>query len=150
MPRDELPSIDEHETEVAATADAVWVALLETLDTMFDGAAVTSFARAVGCEPAQASGPRPLADGSTIPGFRVATAVPARELALEGRHRFSTYALTFRIGPVGAHRSRLRAESRAAFPGIHGRVYRMLVIGTGAHVVGVRRMLTAVARRATR
>ena len=67
---------------------------------------------------------------------------------LAGRHRFSSYALTFRLDEIGAHRSRLRAESRATFPGPAGAVYRLLVIGTGGHAVAVGRMLAQVRRRA--
>jgi hypothetical protein len=55
--------------------------------------------------------------------------------------------LTFRLEPLDAHRSRLRAESRAAFPGVAGSVYRLLVVGSGGHVIGVRRLLSAVKRR---
>ena len=144
-----LPHVDEHATTVAAGVDDVWSSLLETLDRTFHGVAVTGYTRAVGCADPTASGPRPLAQGSTIPGFRVVTAVPGRELALEGRHRFSTYALIFRLEPLRADRTQLRAETRAAFPGALGRVYRALVIGTRGHVLGVRRLLAAVARRAT-
>jgi hypothetical protein len=101
----------------------------------------------VGCADDTASGPRPLAEGSTVPGFRVVAAVPGSELVLEGSHRFSSYALTFRLEEVSAGRSRLRAESRAEFPGVTGGVYRLLVVGTGGHVVVVRRLLSAVKRR---
>ena len=65
---------------------------------------------------------------------------------LAGRHRFSSYALIFRLDEIGAHRSRLRAETRATFPGAGRRVYRLLVIGTGGHAVAVGRMLAKVAR----
>jgi hypothetical protein len=139
----QLPYLDEHATDIAADVDAVWTALLATLDR----AGMAGYARIVGCADYTASGPRPLAEGSTIPGFRVVTALPAAELALEGRHRFSSYALIFRIEPDGAGRSRLRAESRGVFPGLLGGVYRLLVIGTGGHVVAVRRLLSAVRRR---
>jgi hypothetical protein len=74
------------------------------------------------------------------------SAVPELELALVGRHRFSSYALTFRIDRLGPDRTQLRAESRAAFPGVLGRAYRIAVIGTGGHAVAVRRLLTAVQR----
>ena len=67
---------------------------------------------------------------------------------LAGRHRFSSYALIFRLDEIGAHRSRLRAETRATFPGPAGAVYRLLVIGTGGHAVAVGRMLAKVQRRA--
>jgi hypothetical protein len=73
--------------------------------------------------------------------------VPGRELVLQGRHRFASYALIFRIEDIGPRRSRLRAESRAAFPGRAGRLHRRLVIGTGGHVVGMRRLLSAIRRR---
>jgi hypothetical protein len=104
------------------------------------------FARIVGCADSEATGERPLAEGSTMPGFRVVSAVPGSGLVLEGRHHFSSYALSFRLEPVCLGRSRLRAESRAAFPGLAGGVYRLLVIGTGGHVVAVRRSLSVVKR----
>jgi hypothetical protein len=39
------------------------------------------------------------------------------------------------------------AETRAVFPGLKGRVYRALVIGTRLHVLAVRRVLGGVSRR---
>jgi len=145
----ELPGVDEHATVIAASVDDVWGALLETLDRSFAGAAAV-YARAVGCVPPAATGPRPLDEGSTIPGFRVVAVEPGRELVLEGRHRFSSYALIFRLDESTSDRTQLHAESRASFPGPLGRVYRRLVIGTGGHVVAVRRLLTTVRRRAER
>ena len=144
----ELPLLDEHSVEIAAPAINVWTALLETLDESFSGRIGTIYARLVGCEEPAASGPRPLAGGSTITGFRVTSSVPERELVLEGRHRFSSYRLTFRLEDAGAGFSRLSAESRAIFPGSHGRLYRLLVVSSGGHVVAVRRMLASVRRRA--
>jgi len=66
---------------------------------------------------------------------------------LQGSHRFSDYALTFRLEEVGPGRFRLSAETRAAFPGLTGGIYRLLVVGTRGHVVLVRRMLTGIKRR---
>jgi len=143
-----LPYRDEHTTVVAAGADDVWRALGETLDRSFSRPGANRYARLVGCADRTASGPRPLAEGSTFPGFRVAAAVPGRELVLGGRHRFSSYALIFRLEPAGPGRSRLTAETRATFPGPAGGLYRLLVLGTGGHAVGVRRLLAAVRRRA--
>lgn len=145
-----LPRVDEHTTVIAAGADQVWSALLETLDRTFSRPVVSAYARIVGCTETTASGPRPLAEGAKIPGFRVATAAPPRELVLEGRHRFSSYALTFHLDQLGSGSSRLRAESRATFPGMAGRVYRLLVIGTGAHAFTVRRLLAEIGRRSER
>jgi hypothetical protein len=143
----ELPYVDEHSVVIAAGADDVWAALGE-LDNAFSRAGVAAYARAVGCADYRASGPRPLIEGSSIPGFGVVAAVPRSDLVLAGRHRFSSYALTFRIDELSAGRSRLRAESRAAFPGLTGTVYRMLVIGTGGHVIGMRRLLSGIKRAA--
>ena len=126
----------------------MWDALLATVDASFGRRGSSAYARLVGCADWAAGGPRPLGVGSTIPGFRVAAAVPHRELLLEGRHRFSAYALVFRIEPAGAGRSQLRAESRAQFRGASGQMYRLLVLRTGAHVAGVRGLLAAVRRRA--
>ena len=142
-----LPAVDEHATAVAAGGDDVWAALLDTLERAFTRPGAASYARAVGAAERAASGPRPLAVGSTVPGFRVTTAVPGAELVLAGRHRFSDYAFVFRLEPIAPGRTRLRAATRAAFPGAAGGCYRLLVVGTGGHARTVRRLLAAVRRR---
>jgi hypothetical protein len=101
----------------------------------------------VGCADTEAGGPRPLEVGSTVPGFHVAALTPERLLVMAGSHHFSDYALSFRLEPLGAVRTRVIAETRADFPGVKGRAYRALVIGTRMHVLGVRRVLGAVSRR---
>lgn len=147
MSSGELPYLDQHEIVIVAGVDAVWTALLDTVGPTFSRTPMTVFARAVGCADREASGPRPLTEGSTIPGFHVVTVVPGVELLLEGSHRFSRYAMMFRLEQVDPGRSRLRVESRADFPGTRGRIYRLLVVGSGGHVVSVRRMLSSIARR---
>lgn len=79
-------------------------------------------------------------------GFRVTEAAPPHRLVLEGRHPFSRYALVFALDDPESGATRLRAQTWAAFPGLKGRVYRALVIGSGAHAVLVRRMLRGIAR----
>jgi hypothetical protein len=81
-------------------------------------------------------------------GFRVETTRPPRELGLAGRHRFSEYRLTFLVEPPDDDRSRVRAVTHARFPGLHGEVYRTLVIRSRIHVLVTRRMLNGVAQRA--
>lgn len=145
----QLPFLDEHTTAISAGVDDVWGALVETLDRTFSRVGTVGYARIVGCTDRTASGPRPLAEGSTVPGFRVVAAVPGAELVLAGRHRFSSYAVIFRLERLGSERSRLRAEGRATFPGSAGAVYRLLVIGTGGHVIAMRRLLADITRRST-
>lgn len=143
----DLPWVDEHAVELEAPASVVWPALLRTVERMTAGGASPRYARAVGCADTEAGGPRPLEVGSTIPGFHVAELAPERLLVLRGSHHFSDYALAFRLEPLGGRRSRLVAETRAAFPGLKGGVYRALVIGTRMHVLVTRRMPRNVARR---
>ncbi len=131
-----LPYVDEHAYEVAAAAGETWEALLVAVERSFGGARVARIARLLGCED----------EG----GFHVAHSEPERELALVGRHRYSRYALIFRIDPMAADSSRVRAETRAEFPGLKGSVYRALVIGSRGHVLVTRRILAAVKRRAER
>jgi hypothetical protein len=140
-----LPYVDERATVVAADADAVWRGIGDVLDRSSLG---PGYARLVGCADRTASGPRPLAEGSTVPGFRVASADRGRELVLIGRHYFSTYALVFRLDEAGPGRTRLRAETRARFPGPGGGLYRLLVIASGGHAVLTGRLLSAIRRRA--
>ena len=143
-----LPYVDEHVIDVRADAADVWPELLEGLERSFSHRAAEVYARVIGCEDTAAGGPRPFAVGSTIPGFHVTASTSRSELVLEGRHRFSTYALRFRIEPVRPGQARLHAETRAAFPGWAGRAYRLMIIGTGGHVVAVRRLLSGISRRA--
>ncbi|NUS74488.1 MAG: hypothetical protein HOQ05_13985 [Corynebacteriales bacterium] len=150
MELDALPHVDEHETIIEASTEDVWRAVSETMDRSTSGSFMRFYARLVGCADHTASGPRPFAEGSTIPGFRVAAAHPWHELVLTGRHRFSTYALIFRFEQLSPARTRLRAETRAAFPGVFGAGYRGLVIGTRGHVVGMRRILAGIRRRSER
>ncbi len=147
---EQLPHIDEHETVVAADREATWEALLRVVEGFVSSAAAPPAARLLGCADTEASGPRPLAPGSAVPGFHVAAAEAPAELALAGSHRFSTYALIFRLDGLDAGRTRVRAETRAEFPGVKGGVYKGLVIGTRLHVLATRRILSAVERRARR
>ncbi|WP_030616367.1 hypothetical protein [Streptomyces fulvoviolaceus] len=143
-----LPRVDEHTTVVAADVGDVWRALGETLEGSFGRPRSARYARLIGVADRVASGPRPLAVGSAFPGFRVASAEPERELLLIGRHYFSTYALVFRLDEAGDGHTRLRAETRARFPGPGGALYRLLVISSGAHALLTGRLLKAVRQRA--
>jgi hypothetical protein len=149
MPASEqrLPHIDEHSTEIVASPDVVWEALLRVIEGSFGTTTTARFARLLGCADVSVTGPRPLAPGSSFPGFHVETAERARELVLAGSHRFSDYALTFRLEELDDRHTRLRAETRALFPGFKGGVYRTLVIGTRGHVLVTRRLLNAVKQR---
>jgi hypothetical protein len=145
-----LPYVDELPIEIGADRETTWAALLRVVEGSFASARGRGPARLLACEDTELSGPRPLAKGSAFPGFHVESAEPPRELALAGRHRFSTYLLSFRLEETGSGGTRLVAETRAAFPGLQGSVYRTLVIGTRMHVLVTRRILTATKRRAER
>jgi hypothetical protein len=145
-----LPYVDEHEQTVAAGREATWAALLYVAEATVSSAGAPRYARLVGCADTEASGPRPPAVGSAFPGFHVAVAEQPVELALAGNHRFSDYALIFRLEELPDGRTRLRAETRAEFPGLTGAAYRALVIGTRLHVLATRRLLGATKRRAER
>jgi hypothetical protein len=136
---EQLPFIDEHSQRVDAPADVVWTALLRVLRREMGGSAL--IARILGCDPAQGTAEFAGRPGEAVPGFRVVEAEPARRLGLRGRHRFSTYALTFVLDG-----DRLRAQTHAAFPGVLGRIYRAAVIGSGGHRLVIRRLLRQIAR----
>ena len=148
VPIEQLPYVDEHAIGVNATERETWEALLETMPRVLDSGFSRRFGVLVGVEHGAASGEFGTI-GSTLPGFVCSRAVEPSVLALLGQHRFARYALVFRVERTGAG-ARLRAETRAEFPGARGRVYRALVIGSRGHVLGVRRILGAVKRRAER
>jgi hypothetical protein len=142
---EELPRIDEHATTIRVDDPGlVWNALGEVIGRFWRVPNLGT--RILQAEPAARSGD-PLIVGSTLPGFAVVRAEPGKELALGGHHRFSSYALIFRL-VAGERHTTLSAETRAAFPGVSGRVYRGLVIGTRGHVLVVRALLRATRRRA--
>lgn len=125
-------------------------ASLRVIEGSFASPASARFAHVLGCEDVGTSGPRPLTLNSAFPGFHVAAAEPPREIALAGSHRYSDYALIFRLDELDAGHTRLRAETRARFPGFKGGVYRTLVIRTRGHVLITRRLLGAIKQRAER
>lgn len=135
-----LPLIDKHRVSVNASPTEVWTAL---------GAAVgrlrtLGLAVLLRATPPRANGD-PLVAGSSIPGFVVTEANPPARLVLSGRHRFSTYVLVFTIldrGPGSG--CRLIATTYATFPGVPGRIYRTIVVGSGGHRIIVRRLLRRV------
>ena len=145
--RVDLPFVDRPSTPVAAPPEAAWEALAAHMGRTSELPGVGTFARLVALREPRASGAFPAA-GSTIRGFRVAVSDPPRRLLLEGRHRFSDYELEWRIEPAPGDGCELSAETRAAFPGIAGTLYRAGVIGSRAHAVLMRRMLAQIARAA--
>lgn len=145
-----LPFVDEHRRTLAAGPEAAWEALVRTLERQARARRQSVGARLLGCRET-ARNALPLdAVGATVPGFAVAEADRPSRLFLAGGHRFSDYALEFELAPAGPGATELTARTRARFPGPAGRAYRALVIGTRGHVVAVRSILAAVARRAER
>jgi hypothetical protein len=119
-----LPYIDEHAITVAVNRAETWPAVLRTL-----------------CRD-----PR---DPSTVPiGFRLDEARSPERFALKGHHLFARYLWAFELDDEAPHRTRIRSATWAHFPGLHGKIYRALVIGTGLHRVVVRATLARIAARA--
>ncbi|MEV0848626.1 hypothetical protein AB0J21_22550 [Streptomyces sp. NPDC049954] len=146
LPYEDLPFVDEHSVLVKASAADVWRALARA----YGGGSMPSvtgvYGHLVAAEPRRSAG-EPLAAGSTLPGFAVAESVPERLVRFTGRHRYSRYALVFALAerPGG---TLLSARTYARFPGLAGRAYGRLVIGSGAHAALLTRQLYAVRRRA--
>ena len=121
-----LPYIDKHVISILADRDATWRGLLRVV-----------------C--------RDPNNPETAPtGFVLEEAIPTLRLALKGRHPFSIYRLVFELRYVSPNRTEVSAASWAAFPVLHGTLYRALVIGTGSHTVVVRLMLRRIAAAARR
>ncbi|AKS30692.1 hypothetical protein [Mycolicibacterium goodii] len=115
-----LPYIDEHAITVDADTAATWTAVLATL-----------------CgDPSDPCAPV---------GFGIGDFRPGERLSLRGRHPFAAYEWVFILDALGPHRTRVRSQTWAAFPGLHGRIYRAFVIGSGGHRVVVRWTLKRIA-----
>jgi hypothetical protein len=142
----ELPLVDEHAIVVDVEPEVAWAAAAEAVEGAFSGAPARAYARAVRCADRAAGGPRPLDRGATLPGFHVEAAEPPSLLVLAGSHGFSTYELSVRVEDLGGGCSRVSARTRALFPGVTGALYRLAVIRSGAHRLGMRRLLDGIAR----
>ncbi|HEX5852341.1 MAG TPA: hypothetical protein VFY36_04555 [Solirubrobacteraceae bacterium] len=144
-----LPYIDEHSITIGATRERVWEALVSTLRANLGTTTPTPLRMLLDVAPAEARGDwrGALSIGDALPGFSIAEVSHPERLALSGHHRFSRYALVFEIDSIDAERSTLRARTSAAFPGLAGRVYRALVIGSRGHRLVVRRLLRSIAGR---
>lgn len=119
---EQLPYIDEHAIVLDADVAMTWAAVLRTLCN----------------DPADPRAPF---------GFAIKESRPRERLVLAGRHPFSIYNWVFELDVVNPHRTRVRSQTWAAFPGIHGAIYRTLVISSGGHRVAVRWMLKRIADR---
>jgi hypothetical protein len=119
-----LPYIDEHAITVDTNRAETWPALLRVM-----------------C--------RDPHDPCTVPiGFVLDEAREPERFALKGRHLFAVYRWVFELDAQSERRTRVRATTWAAFPGVHGKIYRALVIGTGAHRVVTRATLKRIAAAA--
>ena len=118
-----LPYIDEHAITVDADREKTWSALLRVM-----------------CRD-------PRDPSTVLTGFALDEARAPERFALKGRHPIADYRWVFELDNAAAG-TRVRSATWAAFPGIHGKVYRALVIGTGGHRVAVRRMLKRIAAQA--
>ncbi len=132
---DHVPIIDEHTRVVDASATATWQAASDLLDVPFQGIA-GRYARVVGVKSDRL--------------FTVERSAAPYLLGLTGEHRFARYALTFSLRSLGPARTAITAHTSAAFPGIAGRLYRLAVIDSRAHVLATRYLLRRIARRAER
>jgi hypothetical protein len=92
----------------------------------------------------------PPLPGQEANGFVVTKVLEPKTLVLEGQHRFATYRLSFMVDPLAPLKAQLNARTEAVFPGMTGALYRVFVIGSGAHEIVVMRMLQAIARQAER
>jgi hypothetical protein len=128
----ELPFVDEHTIRIDASRELVWTALQRYVAASLRLAAGHPLTKILGTQPPA--------------GFEVSESTPAERLILVGCHRFSRYMLAFELIDANDGTIQLRANTYAKFPGVRGRVYRVLVIGTRAHVIATNHILRGIRR----
>lgn len=126
-----LPLLDEHSATIAAPRPAVWEAV-----------------RSLALSLAESEHAVLGVVLGTVPrsGFRLDGEVDGREVALAGRHRFARYRLLFAVSDAPGGATTLSVQSYASFPGLRGRLYRSLLLGTRGHLLAVRGMIRQVRR----
>lgn len=147
VPIQSLPPVNEIAIEIAADPVRTWEALIATMPRLLDTRRSRRLAPLLGCSHTEAKG-EPSVIGATLPGFLVARSVRPGLLALQGRHRYSRYALVFVIDDLGHGRSRLTAETRAEYPGRAGALFHALLVRNRGQLTAVHRILGAVRKRA--
>jgi hypothetical protein len=143
-----LPYIDEHSITIEATPERTWELLVGMLGRL--GSSVPRpMNRTLGLQPPTRSGSwrGDAQPGDSIPGFGITESEPPKRLELRRGHRFSSYALIFQLEPGKQGKTKLSAQTWAAFPGVTGKLYRAMVIGSRGHRVAVWHMLRQVATR---
>ena len=130
----ELPFVDEHEILIPAPRDHVWRTLRRYVDSSLGVGARNPVAWILGTQPRA--------------GFEVEREIPAEQLDMAGRHRFSRYRLVFELADAADDETQLSARTYAEFPGLRGRAYRALVIGTRLHVLATNQILRSIRRAA--
>jgi hypothetical protein len=133
---DDLPFVDEYRVTVAAPREQVWNAVRRYAGSSLRIGAGNPLGWLLGTVPRA--------------GFEVVREAAPVQLALAGRHRFSRYRLVFEVSEGATGQTIVAARTYAVFPGLHGGIYRALVIGTRAHAAAVRGMLRAISRTSLR
>ncbi|MBN7302632.1 hypothetical protein IUQ79_12060 [Mycobacteroides abscessus subsp. bolletii] len=128
-----LSYIDEHAIRIDAPRGRVWDGLRRYVDGFLQSSERSALGTLLGAHPRA--------------GFAIAGVVPGQQLSLAGRHHFSRYELIFELGDTRDGGTQLRAQTYADFPGLRGRIYRTLVIGTRGHVLTTNHILRSVKRR---
>lgn len=128
-----LSYIDEHAIRIDAPRGRVWEGLQGYVDAFLRSAEHSALGGLLGAHPRA--------------GFAVDGVEPEHRLSLAGQHRFSRYDLVFELGETRDGSTQLRAQTYADFPGLRGRLYRALVIGTRGHVLATNHILRSVKRQ---
>ncbi len=129
-----LPFVDEYGLTVRAREDEIWPVVVGYA-TALSRTRHRVLSRLLGAVPES--------------GFEIIATRPHEEVTLEGRHRFATYRLVFRVRSDGGA-ALVTADTFAQFPGVKGRLYRAVLMGTRAHRIATTRMLREIQRRAVR
>jgi hypothetical protein len=132
----DLPYVDTHQTTVDAPRERVWIALRRYVETSLGARKAGPLAWILGTKPQS--------------GFESIDEIPEQQLTLAGRHRFAKYHLIFDLTDTTDGQTVLSAHTYSAFPGPHGRLYRLLVITTHFHALATTQLLHTIGNRATR
>ena len=127
-----LPFVDEHGLTVRADEQEIWPAVVGYA-TALSRSRHRVLSRLLGTVPQS--------------GFEIVATRPHQDVTLAGRHRFATYRLVLGVATDHAE-ARITADTFARFPGLRGRLYRVLLMRTHAHQVVTRHMLRQIGRRA--
>lgn len=136
-----LPFVDRFTRVGEVSLLHAWEATQSLIAAILSTRAASLVARALGCLNVTPEKAGALEEGTQLAGFFVAEADSPHRLVLAGEHRLAEYAFIIDLRSFDSGSVRFSIETRAAFKGRAGALYKRLVVESRFHACVMRALL---------